>query len=89
MEQLPQLIFARDEGIEFGTLYATTCNTSPADSHHYRLAVEQLIHAKEVEVIGPNEARRTKASTIRDQDRIVPTRQLSLLPASRTGTSQD
>jgi hypothetical protein len=32
MEQLPQLIFARDGGFEFGTLYATTCNTSPADS---------------------------------------------------------
>lgn len=34
MEQLPRLIFARDEGIEFGALYAATCNTSPADSQH-------------------------------------------------------
>lgn len=84
MEQLPHLIFARDEGIEFGTLYATTCNTSPADSQHYRQAVEKLIHAKEVDVFGSDGARRTKASTIKDQDRIVPTRQLSLLPASRS-----
>lgn len=84
MEQLPQLIFARDEGIEFGTLYATTANTSPADSQHYRQAVERLIQAKEVDVFGPDGARRTKASTIRDQDLIVPSKQLSLLPASDT-----
>lgn len=88
MEQLPQLIFARDEGIEFGTLYATTCNTSPADSQRYRLAVEQLINAKEVEVFGPDGAKRTKSTTIRDQDRIVPSRQLSLLPASRPTTAE-
>lgn len=85
MEQLPQLIFEHDDGIKFETLYATTCNTSPADSQHYKQAVERLINAKEVEVIGTNDARRTKASTIRDQDRIVPSRQLSLLPASRRG----
>lgn len=85
MEQLPRLIFARDEGVEFATLYATTCNSSPADSTRYKLAVEQLIHAREVEVLAPDGARRTRATTIRDQDRIVPSRQLSLLPASRSG----
>lgn len=84
MEQLPHLIFARDEGLDFEALYAATCNTSPADSEHYKRAVERLIHAKEVEVVSPNGSRKTKASTIRGQDRIVPSRQLSLLPASRS-----
>lgn len=77
-EQLPHLIFAHETGIRFGELFATTCNTSPADSSRYKSAIEQLIETKEIEVISETGARRFKASTLTDTDLLIPSRQTTL-----------
>lgn len=77
-EQLPHLIFAHEEGIRFGELFATTCNTSPADSSRYKSAIERLIETKEIEAISETGARRFKASTLTDTDLLLPSRQTTL-----------
>ena len=66
-EQLVRLVRER-EAIRFGELYASTCNTTPADSQRYRNALELLIAHKEIAIVGPNGARRQKATTIGDED---------------------
>jgi len=66
-EQLVRKVHERD-AIQFGELYSTTCNTTPADSHRYRKAIEKLVAYKEVVVEAPNGASRRKANTIRDKD---------------------
>ncbi len=69
--QLPQLIYARPEGMSFGELYASTCNTSPADSTLYKEALGQLVQHKEIEIVGPNGERRRTATTITDRDQVM------------------
>jgi three-Cys-motif partner protein len=75
MEQLPQLIYAHDEGLSFGELFATTCNLSPADSARYKNALERLVQHKEIEIVALDGARRFKASTITDKDQLLPATQ--------------
>jgi len=75
MDQLPQLIYARDDGLSFGELFATTCNLSPADSDRYKDALERLVQHKEIEIVAPDGARRLKASTITDKDQLLPSAQ--------------
>jgi three-Cys-motif partner protein len=66
-EQLVRLV-REHEGIRFGDLYARTCNTTPADSSRYRLALEGLIRHKEIVVHGLKGEQRRKATTIEDDD---------------------
>jgi hypothetical protein len=66
-EQLVRKVHERDT-IQFGELYSSTCNTTPADSRRYRKAIERLVAYKEVVVEAPNGASRRKANTIRDRD---------------------
>ena len=77
-EQIPHYIFARDEGILFGELFATTCNSSPADSSLYKTASVKLLEHKEIEILSPDGNRRLKESTIRDVDRLVRSKQKKL-----------
>lgn len=77
-EQLARKVHALD-AVSFGTLYSTTCNSTPADSLRYRQAIEQLVAHKEVEVVAPSGGHRRKASTIRDNDMIRPANQGNLL----------
>lgn len=77
MEQLPDIIYANQEGISFGEIFAMTCNTSPADSAKYKEALSQLVQQKDIEVVSPDGKRRLKASTITDKDQLVPSRQTS------------
>ena len=72
MQQLPQIIYARDDGLSFGELFATTCNLSPADSDHYKHALERLVQHKQIEIVAHGGARRLKASTITDKDQLIP-----------------
>lgn len=81
-EQLPRYIFARDEGIGFGELFSRTCNGSPADSERYKQALQTLMDVKDVEVVSINGARRLKASTIRDSDVLLPSRQFTMFTAA-------
>lgn len=75
MSQLPQLIYAREDGLSFGELFATTCNLSPADSTHYKEALERLVQHKEIVIVSPDGARRLRASTITDKDQLLPAAQ--------------
>lgn len=76
-EQLPHIIYANQEGITFGELFATTCNTSPADSSKYKEALAALAQTKEIEIVSPEGNRRLKSSTINDKDQLIPSKQIS------------
>ncbi len=77
MEQLPDIIYANQEGISFGEIFAMTCNSSPADSAKYKEALCQLVQQKDIDIVSPDDKRRLKASTITDKDQLVPSRQTS------------
>lgn len=76
--QLAPIVHNSPGGIMFGTLFASTCNTTPANSERYRLALEELIVEREIDIQGANGENRRKASTIRDGDLITRTRQHTL-----------
>lgn len=75
VNQVSPLVHARPEGISFGELFANHCNSSPADSAKYRLALEQLVSHKEIVVTSPTGARRVRASTIGDRDVLTTSQQ--------------
>lgn len=77
MEQLPHIIYANQEGISFGEVFAATCNTSPADSAKYKEALALLVQEKDIDIISPDGSRRLKASTITDKDQLIPSKQTS------------
>lgn len=66
-EQLVRIIHQRD-AVRFGELYASTCNTTPADSERYRKALGRLIEHREVAIKSDKGAERRKATTIEDDD---------------------
>ncbi len=70
VEQLARIIHTKEDGVTFGHLFSSTCNTSPADSAKYRQALERLVQYKEITISSPDGARRLRASTINDRDRI-------------------
>lgn len=78
MEQIPRLVYANDEGISFGVLFATTCNESPASAEIYRESVGRLIEHKVVEVIGEDGVKRRSAQQIKSNDQIIAPRQRRL-----------
>ncbi|HXI18889.1 MAG TPA: hypothetical protein VNM48_21195 [Chloroflexota bacterium] len=78
IEQLPRQIHAHEQGLTFGELFATTCNTSPADSSKYKEALGRLIDLKEIDAFSPEGKRRLMASTLNDADRLTPSRQPKL-----------
>lgn len=77
MEQLPHIIYANQEGISFGEVFAATCNTSPADSAKYKEALALLVQEKDIDIISPDGSRRLKASTITNKDQLIPSKQTS------------
>ena len=74
-EQLPPLIFSRSEGLTFGELFRSTCNTTPADSNKYREALGLLAEIGEIEIATDEGGTRKKASAIKDEDRLLAPRQ--------------
>jgi three-Cys-motif partner protein len=78
MDDIPHLVYARDEGISFGELFSTTCNDSPASAKIYREAIGKLIALKAVEVISVDGSTRRSPNTIHDSDQIIAPRQRSL-----------
>ncbi|MEW8026619.1 MAG: three-Cys-motif partner protein TcmP [Candidatus Thiodiazotropha endolucinida] len=77
-EQIPHHVYASDTGISFGELFATTCNNSPADSQRYKDAIASLINIKEIEVYSPDGSQRRKATTIKDTDLLIPSKQITM-----------
>lgn len=68
--QIAPIVHQHQEGITFETLFSEHCNSSPADSARYRLAIERLIEHKELIVVGEKGERRRKSSTIGERDLI-------------------
>ncbi|MBN8768976.1 MAG: three-Cys-motif partner protein TcmP [Stenotrophomonas nitritireducens] len=66
--QISPLVHAKRDGLTFGELFSNHCNSSPADSARYRLAIEKLIEHKELVVVSESGAHRRSASTIVDRD---------------------
>jgi hypothetical protein len=78
VHEIPHLVYARDEGISFGELFATTCNHSPASAEIYRKAIAQLVELKQVDVISTNGSYRRSPNAIHDKDQIIAHHQSSL-----------
>ena len=78
MDQLPQLIYSHADGLSFGELFATTCNLSPADSKLYKGALARMVQQREIEIVGPDGAKRLRASTISDKDQLLPATQRTI-----------
>lgn len=78
-EQIPHLIYPDAEGMTFGELFATTCNTSPASSIIYKEAIGDLLHMKELEVVSQDGTARRSATRIHDSDQILPPKQRHFL----------
>jgi len=78
MEQIPRIIYADDLGMSFESLFATTCNGSPASAMIYREAIAQLIKHKQIEVISESNQKRQSAKQIKPTDQIIPPSQRPL-----------
>jgi len=78
MEHIPRLIYANDEGLSFGELFAKTCNGSPASANIYREALGQLIDYQTITVEDTDGRLKRSPQQIRDTDRILPSRQRKL-----------
>ena len=78
-EDIPNLIYADDGGLSFETLFATTCNDSPATSSDYREVVANLAKSNEVEIVLPSGKTTTAKSLIKGDARIMPPRQRKLV----------
>lgn len=78
MEHIPRLVYANDEGLSFGELFAKTCNGSPASANIYREALGQLIDYQTIIVEDTDGRFKRSPQQIRDTDRILPSRQRKL-----------
>lgn len=78
-EDIPRRVYANDEGLSFGELYATTCNESPASAAIYRDSIGEQMEQKTVEVISADGVKRRSAQQIKPSDQIIAPRQRSLL----------
>ena len=78
LEQIPKVIYAHDEGVSYGVLYATTCNDSPASGEIYQEALENLVSHNTIEIVGQDGVRRKSAKQIKTTDQIIPHSQRSL-----------
>ncbi|MGE4531558.1 MAG: three-Cys-motif partner protein TcmP [Acidithiobacillus sp.] len=72
---IPRYIYADEDGLSYETLHATTCNDTPATSRIYKDVLSSLAKQKEIEIISPDGRRKTTASQIKGEDRILPPRQ--------------
>lgn len=77
-EHIPRRVYANDEGLSFGVLFATTCNDSPASAGIYREAVENLIDQKVIEVVSADGVKRRSAQQIKANDQIIAPQQRGL-----------
>jgi len=73
--QLLKLVYEQPEAINFGKLYESTCNFTPATAALYKKALANLIEDKYLIVTGLNGSRRRSAQQIKDDDLIERPRQ--------------
>lgn len=78
VEQLPNIIYAHEDGLTYESLYESTCNESPATSELYQDALAQLVGHGDAAILGTTGAQRRSARRIRLTDRIIPAPQRPL-----------
>ncbi len=79
-EQLAEHIFGVNRPQTVATIYAETCNGSPATASMYKGVLEKLIQDDKVVVFSDQGTRRRVARLIVDTDIVEPSRQITLLP---------
>ena len=77
-EQIPKRVYANDEGVSFGILFATTCNDSPASAAIYRESVGFLIEEGVIDVVSEDGVKRRSAQQIKANDQIIAPQQRGL-----------
>lgn len=80
-EHIPRRVYANDEGISFGELFATTCNSSPASAQIYRESIGKLLDEKAVQIVSADGTRRRSAAQIKASDQIMSPQQRTLFLA--------
>lgn len=78
MGQIPRLIYANNEGMSFGELFAKTCNDSPASAEIYKKTIHELLANKIFDIRGMNGEMRRSAIQIKNTDQIMPAAQRPL-----------
>lgn len=76
--QIPRLIYANNEGMSFGELFAKTCNGSPASASIYQETIHELLANKIFDIVGINGEKRRSAIQIKNTDQIMPAAQRPL-----------
>ncbi|MEE9338665.1 MAG: three-Cys-motif partner protein TcmP [Methylococcaceae bacterium] len=71
-EQLADRIYCNDEGLRLETLFATTCNESPATLDIYKETLFRLLQEKDIDIITESGGTRKVANTISVGDIIKP-----------------
>ncbi|GAA0519069.1 three-Cys-motif partner protein TcmP [Pigmentiphaga daeguensis] len=77
-EQLAQNIFTRTQSVSIGSLFASTCNTSPATSSMYNNALADLVGEKDIVIVSADGKTRRSARYMRDTDVIKKNPQANL-----------
>ncbi len=77
-EQIPVIIYADDNGLSFGELFATTCNETPATSEIYKESLGRLMEEKVIEIIGADGVQRRSFRQIKHTDQLIAPKQRSL-----------
>lgn len=70
LEEIPQWLQYRREGIPFFELFADLTNETPASSEIMRSALGELAKRQEVEIIDPDTQKRRKSTRVRNKDLI-------------------
>ena len=76
--QIPRLIYANNDGMSFGELFAKTCNGSPASASIYQETIHELLANKVFDIVGVNGEKRRSAIQIKTSDQIMPAAQRPL-----------
>lgn len=76
--QIPRLIYANNDGMSFGELFAKTCNGSPASAAIYQETIHELLANKVFDIVGINGEKRRSAIQIKTNDQIMPAAQRPL-----------
>lgn len=76
--QIPRLIYANNDGMSFGELFAKTCNGSPASASIYQETIHELLANKIFDIIGVHGEKRRSAIQIKTSDQIMPATQRPL-----------
>lgn len=78
VQQLADNIYRRNQPVQIGQLYASTCNTSPGTSGMYKDVLEKLSGEKDIVIRAEDGSVRRRARYMRDTDWIERNRQGAL-----------